>query len=175
MVRRRIENAVRDNTIPLIISTTTLSQGVNLPIKNVIVHSLSMDSTITMSQYANAVGRAGRAGAETEGHIIFCDEDDLKRVQSEQATEVSESFIISGIRILAQSRLLSLETTEEFLSLWAKSSTSQFRKHGDNYENWTKQMITTARKSQTEILSYLDSQLLAWILESCIDEVDEEK
>jgi replicative superfamily II helicase len=175
MVRRRIENAVRDNTIPLIISTTTLSQGVNLPIKNVIVHSLSMDSTITMSQYANAVGRAGRAGAETEGHIMFCDEDDLKRVQSEQATEVSESFIISGIRILAQSRLLSLETTEEFLSLWAKSSTSQFRKHGDNYENWTKQMITRARKSQTEILSYLDSQLLAWILESCIDEVDEEK
>jgi replicative superfamily II helicase len=175
MVRRRIENAVRDNTIPLIISTTTLSQGVNLPIKNVIVHSLSMDSTITMSQYANAVGRAGRAGAETEGHIIFCDEDDLKRVQSEQSTEVSESFIISGIRNLAQSRLLSLETTEEFLSLWAKSSTSQFRKHGDNYEYWTKQRITKARKSQTEILSYLDSQILAWILESCIDEVDEEK
>lgn len=174
-VRRRIENSVRSNIIPLIISTTTLSQGVNLPIKNVIVHSLSMYGTITMSQYANAVGRAGRAGAETEGHIIFCDENDLKRVQSEESTEVSESFIISGIRNLAQSRLLSLETTEEFLSLWAKSSTSQYRKHGDNYENWTKQMITRARKSQTEILSYLDSQILAWILESCIDEVDEEK
>jgi superfamily II DNA/RNA helicase len=175
IVRRRIENAVRDNIIPLIISTTTLSQGVNLPIKNVIVHSLSMDSTITMSQYANAVGRAGRAGAETEGHIIFCDENDLKRVESEESTEVSESFIISGIRNLAQSRLLSLETTEEFLSLWAKSSTSQFRKDGDKYDTWTKQMITKARKSQTEILSYLDSQILAWILESCIDEVDEEK
>jgi|SanBayMetagenome_1026888.scaffolds.fasta_scaffold02826_2 replicative superfamily II helicase len=174
-VRRRIENAVRSNIIPLIISTTTLSQGVNLPIKNVIVHSLSMYGTITMSQYANAVGRAGRAGAETEGHIIFCDEKDLKRVQSEESIEVSESFITSGIRNLAQSRLLSLETTEEFLSLWAKSSTSQFRKYGDNYDNWTKQMITKAIKSQTEILSYLDSQILAWILESCIDEVDEEK
>jgi len=174
-VRRRIENAVRDNIIPLIISTTTLSQGVNLPIKNVIVHSLSMDSIITMSQYTNAVGRAGRAGAETEGHIIFCDENDLKRVQSEQSIEVSESFIISGIRNLVTLRLLSLETTEDFLSLWAKSSTSQFRKHGDNYENWTKKMQTNARKSQREISSYLDSQLLAWILESCIDEVDEEK
>lgn len=174
-VRRRIENSVRSNLIPLIISTTTLSQGVNLPIKNVIVHSLSMRSTITMSQYTNAVGRAGRAGAETEGHIIFCDGNDLKRVQSEESTEVSESFITSGIRNLAQSRLLSLETTEEFLSLWAKSSTSQFRRDGDNYENWTKSMMTRASKNQAEILSYLDSQILAWILESCIDEVDEEK
>jgi replicative superfamily II helicase len=175
-VRRRIENAVRNNIIPLIISTTTLSQGVNLPIKNVIVHSLSIyNTTITMSQYANAVGRAGRAGAETEGHIIFCDEKDLIRVKEEQTSEISESFIISGIKNLAQSRLLSRESTEDFLSLWSKSSTSQFRKHGDNYENWTKQMQTTANKSQLELSSYLDSQLLAWILESCIDEVDEEK
>ncbi|MDX2256526.1 MAG: Hachiman antiphage defense system protein HamA [Pseudanabaenaceae cyanobacterium bins.39] len=175
IVRRRIENAVRNNIIPLIISTTTLSQGVNLPIKNVIVHSLSMDSTITMSQYANAVGRAGRAGAETEGHIIFCDEKDLIRVKEEQTHEISESFIISGIKNLGQSRLLSRESTEDFLSLWSRSSTSQFRKHGDNYENWTKQMQTKANKSQLELSSYLDSQLLAWILESCIDEVDEEK
>lgn len=174
-VRRRIESAVRSNVIPLIVSTTTLSQGVNLPIKNVIVHSLSQYGTISMAQYSNAVGRAGRAGAETEGHIIFCDENDLKRVQKEESTEASESFIISGIKNLAQSRLLSLETTEEFLSLWAKSSTSQFRKNGENYKNWTKKMQTEAKKSQAEILSYLDSQILAWILESCIDEVDEEK
>ena len=174
-VRRCIENSVRNNVILLIISTTTLSQGVNLPIKNVIVHSLSMYGTITMSQYANAVGRAGRAGAETEGHIIFCDENDMKRVQNEESTEVSESFIISGIRKLAQSRLCSLEKTEDFLSLWAKASTSQFRKHGYNYEMWKNLRKIKARKSQTEILSFLDSQILTWILESCIEEVDEDK
>ncbi|GAB1544047.1 hypothetical protein NUACC21_67230 [Scytonema sp. NUACC21] len=117
VVRRRIENAVRDNIIPLIVSTTTLSQGVNLPIKNVIVHSLSMHNKISMAQYANAVGRAGRAGSETEGHIIFCDRNDLEMVRQEVTTEVSESFIVSGIRHLTQSRLFSLETTEDFLSL----------------------------------------------------------
>ncbi|MGV0102619.1 Hachiman antiphage defense system protein HamA [Nostoc sp. DSM 114160] len=175
VVRRRIENAVRDNIIPLIVSTTTLSQGVNLPIKNVIVHSLSMDNMISMAQYANAVGRAGRAGCETEGHIIFCDSKDLERVRQEAPTEVSESFIVSGIKHLAQSRLLSLETTEDFLSLWSLASTSQFRKAGNDYEHWTKKKQTLASKNQTEILSYLDSQLLAWILESCLDEVDEEK
>jgi superfamily II DNA/RNA helicase len=175
VVRRRIENAVRDNIIPLIVSTTTLSQGVNLPIKNVIVHSLSMHNKISMAQYANAVGRAGRAGSETEGHIIFCDSNDLERVRQEALTEVSESFIVSGIRHLAQSRLFSLETTEDFLSLWALASTSQFRQSGNEYENWTQQKKTLATKKQREILSYLDSQLLAWILESCLDEVDEEK
>jgi replicative superfamily II helicase len=174
-VRRKVENAVRANIIPLIISTTTLSQGVNLPIKNVIVHSLSMRGTISMTQYKNAVGRAGRAGAETEGHIIFCDEKDLKRVQQEETTEKSESFLMSGIKNLVKLRLLSVDSTEDFLSSWATSSTSQFRKNSDNYENWTKQMQTKARKSQAEILSYLDSQILAWILETCIDEVDEDK
>lgn len=54
-------------------------------------------------------------------------------------------------------------------------STSQFRKTGNDYENWTQQKKTLASKKQREILSYLDSQLLAWILESCLDEVDEEK
>jgi replicative superfamily II helicase len=174
-VRRKVENAVRANIIPLIISTTTLSQGVNLPIKNVIVHSLSMHGIISMTQYKNAVGRAGRAGAETEGHIIFCDEKDLKRVQQEETTEKSESFLMSGIKNLVKLRLLSVESTEDFLSLWAISSTSQFRKNGSNYENWKKRMQTEARKSQSEILSYLDSQILAWILETCIDEVDEDK
>lgn len=128
-----------------------------------------------MAQYANAVGRAGRAGSETEGHIIFCDSKDLELVRQEAPTEVSESFIVSGIRHLAQSRLFSLETTEDFLSLWALASTSQFRQAGNEYENWTQQKKTLASKKQREILSYLDSQLLAWILESCLDEVDEEK
>jgi len=175
VVRRRIENAVRDNIIPLIVSTTTLSQGVNLPIKNVIVDSLSMHNTISMAQYSNAVGRAGRAGAETEGHIIFCDKKDLARVQQEASTEVSESFITSGIKHLAKLRLLSLETSEDFLSQWALASTSQFRKAGSEYNTWKKQKKTLATNKQAEILSYLDSQLLAWILESCLDEVDEEK
>lgn len=174
-VRRKVENAVRANIIPLIISTTTLSQGVNLPIKNVIVHSLSMRGTISMTQYKNAVGRAGRAGAETEGHIIFCDEKDLKRVQQEETTEKSESFLMSGIKNLVKLRLLSVDSTEDFLSLWAISSTSQFRKNGDKYDTWEKRTQTDAKKSQAEILSYLDSQILAWILETCIDEVDEEK
>lgn len=175
IVRRRIENAVRDNIIPLIVSTTTLSQGVNLPIKNVIVHSLSMHNRISMAQYANAVGRAGRAGCETEGHIIFCDKKDLERVSQEAPTELSESFIASGLRHLVQSRLFSLETADDFLSLWALASTNQFRKDGENYQQWTPQKNTFANKSKSEILSLLDSQLLAWILESCIDEVDEEK
>ena len=175
VIKRRIENAVRSNVMPLIVSTTTLSQGVNLPIKNVIVHSLSKYGTISMAQYTNAVGRAGRAGAETEGHIIFCDENDLTRVKREESTEVSESFIISGIRNLVESRLLSLESTEDFLSLWAISSTSQFRETGKDYRKWRSQKKTSAKKKQQEILSHLDSQLLAWILESCIDEVDEEK
>lgn len=172
-VRKLIEKGIRDDVVPLIVSTTTLSQGVNLPIKNVIVHSLTKHNTISMSQYANAVGRAGRAGCETEGHIIFCELQDLARVRKEATTEKSESFIASGLKLLVESRLLSLETTDDFLDKWALAASSQFRKSEDPYENWTKQKKTKASKSKEIIFSILDAQLLAWILETCVDEVDE--
>ncbi|MBD1808859.1 DUF1837 domain-containing protein [Microcoleus sp. FACHB-SPT15] len=174
-IRKLIENGVRDNVLSLIVSTTTLSQGVNLPIKNVIVHSLSLYGTTSMTQYANAVGRAGRAGCETEGHIIFCDNKDLLRVQSELDKEKSESFIASGLRQLVESRLLSLETTNDFLDNWALASTSQLRQAVEPYDKWLKGKKTNANKSKERILATLDSQLLAWILETCIDEVKDEK
>jgi replicative superfamily II helicase len=172
-VRKLVEKGVRDNIISLIVSTTTLSQGVNLPIKNVIVHSLTQRNIISMSQYANVVGRAGRAGCETEGHIIFCEAEDLARVQREASTEKSESFITSGIKLLVESRLISLETTDDFLDKWALASTNQFRKSNKPYQEWTKQMKTRASKSKEIIFSILDAQLLAWLLETCVDEVNE--
>ncbi len=129
-VKKIIEDGVRDNIIPLIVSTTTLAAGVNLPIKNVIVHSLWFggQNTLSMTKFFNIIGRAGRAGQETEGHIIFCEPKDLKTVIEKQHVETSESFITSGLRVLLNTRFPSLGNIEDFVAKWAMASTDNYRK-----------------------------------------------
>lgn len=172
-VRRIVENGIREGTLPLIISTTTLTEGVNLPIKNVIVHSLYFGTPVSTTQFWNAAGRAGRAGYETEGHIIFCFYKDLQRI-AESQPETSESFVASGIRLLIESRLPSLQDPNDFVEKWALASTPQFREDWSNYESWGEIKRRNAEQRKREILSVLDSQLLAWALEESVTEIDNE-
>lgn len=72
-VRRSVESDYASGKLRILISTNTVGQGLNFPIKTLIVHS----TLITKGQYVevrdfwNIIGRAGRAGKETEGQIIF--------------------------------------------------------------------------------------------------------
>lgn len=75
LLRRAIEIDFRERKFRTIVATSTLAQGVNLPIRTVIIHSSRRyvdDESIplTISDYWNIAGRAGRAGQETEGTII---------------------------------------------------------------------------------------------------------
>ena len=73
-VRVAIEDLVRANGIRLIVATSTLAQGVNLPIKTVLVKGLRHGYNIPVNPLAfwNICGRAGRAGKENEGQVLFC-------------------------------------------------------------------------------------------------------
>lgn len=172
-IRRIVEKGIRDGTLRIIVSTTTLTEGVNLPIRNVIVHSLSLGIDVSTTQFWNAAGRAGRAGYETEGHIIFCFYPNLERIATSEP-EKSQSFVSTGIRILIQSRLPSIQYIEDFLEKWSLASTPQFRKDGGNYESWTATKTRNARRLQREILDIMDSQLLAWVIEESLGEIDDE-
>ena len=86
-VRKAIESDCRDGFLPVVVATTTLAQGVNLPVKTVVVHSTtryvgedadgssSMES-ISARDLWNMIGRAGRAVQETEGHVVLAAIDD---------------------------------------------------------------------------------------------------
>jgi len=172
-VRRILENGIREGSLSLIVSTTTLAQGVNLPIKNVVVHSLFLGGAVSTVQFWNAAGRAGRAGYETEGHIVFCFYPDFQRV-AEAELEKSQSFIATGMRTLIDSRLPSASTAAEFVEHWALASTSQFRSAGETYESWGSRRRVNAEKNTRDILTILDSQLLAWAIEESVDEITDE-
>lgn len=81
-VRRAIEADYKAGYYPVMIATNTLAQGVNLPIKTVIVHSTTRGTVseetgeweraeIPVRDFWNICGRAGRAGVDTAGQIVF--------------------------------------------------------------------------------------------------------
>jgi len=74
-VRKSIETDYRAGVLKILISTNTVGQGLNFPIKNLIVHSLDINPQkgikVGVRDFWNIIGRAGRAGKETEGQVVF--------------------------------------------------------------------------------------------------------
>lgn len=73
-VRKEIEKSYKLGLIDILACTTTLSDGVNLPIKNFILGSFTSydgEHKLSIADYKNIVGRAGRAYVDTEGKIFL--------------------------------------------------------------------------------------------------------
>ena len=86
-VRKAVEADCRRGSLPVVVATATLAQGVNLPVKTVIVHSTIRHvdddgdgsggmEEINPRELWNIIGRAGRATRETEGHVVLAAMDD---------------------------------------------------------------------------------------------------
>jgi hypothetical protein len=75
-VLEALEDAVRGETLPYLTCTSTLTDGVNLPVRTVVIYDKTYegqpeDTRIQGARMVNAMGRAGRAGKETEGWIVL--------------------------------------------------------------------------------------------------------
>jgi hypothetical protein len=68
-----IEDELRGGALQHVVCTTTLTEGVNLPVRTVVLAEIQRRGPRRMSgaRLINALGRAGRAGVETEGWVVF--------------------------------------------------------------------------------------------------------
>lgn len=79
-IQAEIETAVRSGALQIVCATTTLTDGLNLPVRTVVVCDRGYPDTsgfhqlIDSADLLNAAGRAGRAGRETEGWVIVAKE-----------------------------------------------------------------------------------------------------
>ncbi|KAF0975219.1 hypothetical protein FDP41_005972 [Naegleria fowleri] len=66
--KKLVETSFRNGMIKVLLCTTTLATGVNLPARRVIITSLSMGTdSLDVATYKQASGRAGRAGIDITG------------------------------------------------------------------------------------------------------------
>ncbi len=73
-LRISVEYAMERGLGRCVVCTSTLAQGVNLPIKYLIVSGVFQgQSRISTRDFHNLLGRAGRSGKHTEGSVIFTD------------------------------------------------------------------------------------------------------
>jgi superfamily II DNA/RNA helicase len=83
-IRLSVEYAMKEGLAKFVLCTSTLAQGVNLPIRYLIVSgTMQGNERIKARDFHNLIGRAGRAGMHTEGTIIFADPKlyDLRNVR----------------------------------------------------------------------------------------------
>ncbi|VVP12406.1 hypothetical protein PS900_03412 [Pseudomonas fluorescens] len=79
--REVLEELLRDRRVQLVICTSTLAEGVNLPIRSLVLYSVQrrlgsgQAENMLARDIKNLVGRAGRAGANTKGLVICANPD----------------------------------------------------------------------------------------------------
>lgn len=106
-VRLAIEHAMKESHIRFIACTSTLAQGVNLPIRYLIINSsLVGPDAIKARDFQNLIGRSGRAGMHEEGTVIFSDPTLFDK--KGEAWNICKSFVDPNREDATGSSLLNL-------------------------------------------------------------------
>ena len=73
-IRLAVEHAVKMKALSLIVCTSTLAQGVNIPIKYLFITSFRVArNSMQVRSFQNLIGRTARSGMHTEGSVIVTD------------------------------------------------------------------------------------------------------
>jgi hypothetical protein len=76
-IQAELEDGIRRGPLRYLVATTTLVEGINFPVRSVLVGERGYQgtdgyvTTLDPPKLLNAIGRAGRAGRETEGWVVL--------------------------------------------------------------------------------------------------------
>lgn len=107
-----VEDELRAGRLQHLVSTTTLTEGVNLPVHTVVLAETRWEGSdvhLSGPRMLNAIGRAGRAGIETEGWVVFA--------PSGESPRDPEGHLPNPEELAIRSRL-STESTLEALTVF---------------------------------------------------------
>ncbi len=108
-IREKLELLTQQEYFRIVVSTTTLAEGVNLPFRSVIMESWvwGKDTTFKPLLIRNIAGRAGRAGYYVEGDTIFAD-NVYSQVEMDSQHYVNSSLLTDVVAL--DSSLLSVNS-----------------------------------------------------------------
>jgi len=181
-VRLAVEHALKEGLGRFVLCTSTLAQGVNLPIRYLLVTSARQGGEkIRVRDFHNLIGRAGRSGMHTEGSVLFADPTvydgratsgsswpDFKALLQVQNSEPCASSLLSVLAPLksdggkgvlnvdplavARAYVEDLEGTEQ----WIPAVASQLQQRWFSLESLIRQL-----RERRAVLAAIESYLLA--------------
>lgn len=137
-VQEAVEDAIRNETIKAVVATSTLTDGVNLPVRTVVIATTEYDGQdpafrMTAAQLLNAVGRAGRAGKESEGWIVLALQKALSGSDFDRLSPTPDELEVrstvakpSALEALAEAEALVATTRDAILQLTPDVETGGF-------------------------------------------------
>jgi hypothetical protein len=176
LMARLLVQLVDEGVVHLILATSTLSEGINLPFETVLLPTLRRSNqTLTTREFANLAGRAGRPGHGTEGRCLVLlpasARDYGERMALRRYESIVEELRISDTNAPAQEGGRSALATL-LRHLFAQWSTIAGTANEGQFLAWLEQTAvlqsnnpTGQTDSLTESLDSLDSILLAAIVE----------
>jgi len=179
LMARLLVEVIEEKIVHLVMATSTLSEGVNLPFETVLIPNLqrwgvneNSQIDFSSSEFKNLVGRAGRPGFGTEGRslVLLPDQPNrsesnirnlyfslINRLQDQQSDTEGEA--ISPIAEL----ITHLET--QWLRVLPNSSNEDFLTWLEQTAPITAQPSNESEENAIESLDSLDNVLLAAIVE----------
>ncbi|XP_026462866.1 LOW QUALITY PROTEIN: DNA polymerase theta-like [Ctenocephalides felis] len=120
-----IEGGFKSNALRVLVATSTLSSGVNLPARRVLIRTpIFHGQSLKSLTYRQMIGRAGRMGKDTKGEsILICNKKDAsvaKKLISENEISLQSCLVGRGkleraiLEVIASGRASSLQDLEIF-------------------------------------------------------------
>jgi RAD3-like DEAD/DEAH box helicase len=177
-VGRAFVDAAGARIFPVILATSTLSQGVNLPVDSILVPTLRRKtSRVPLQEFLNLAGRAGRPGVATEGQTLVVmsgDAQDLSwQAERSYATLVEEIGSNDTSESGGRQELSALaELIREIRAKWSTFSPDQSDRE---FANWLEASLpqsppadadSGAEQSALTGLDTLDGVLIPMVVES---------
>lgn len=180
-IRLAIEHAMRENLIKFVICTSTLAQGVNLPIRYLIVADVHQgQEKIKTRDFQNLIGRAGRSGMHTEGSILFANnsvydnknirehswrwEYAKKLLNSAESEPCTSNLIEIFTPILSDNQKYSLNLTyEQFVQAYLQSPEefiNEFIKIPEHIDGFSLENIKRQLYKKISLITAIESFLL---------------
>lgn len=164
-VRKIMENAVNDKAIGIIISTTTLAEGVNLPIKTVVIPRLTIqDELMDFGLFFNLIGRAGRPFKHAEGQIILIANDKGRNKNQLKDVKKYYSAIRDDIEDIKSPIHLIFKLRDEIIPKY-----EEIYKNKSNRTNFER--LEEKKKELNVHIANLESVMLAMIAEKLIPNI----
>lgn len=171
-VSRRLKRLIDRGTVRVVIATSTLSEGVNIPVNYLLIPSVFRgQARFDLQEFSNLIGRAGRPGVATEGHALVVLADDRASFRQRRGYEGLRDDLqraaVDDARTedAAQSSLVALISAIE--STWR---TLNPRGTGAAFERWLEQTAVIAAPD-TEPIRNLDS--LDYFLLCALEEMEQ--